>query len=59
VVRGEYLPSLPPSILAVLGSGGSGGSEVVAIHTASVWDYSLATGHSISGARQLSLTVER
>jgi hypothetical protein len=59
VVRGEYLPSLPPSVLAVLGAGSSGGGDVVPIHTAAVWDYSLATGHSVSGARQLSLDVER
>jgi len=59
VVGGEYLPSLPPSVLAVLGSGSSSGSEIVPIQTASVWDASIATGQSVSGARQLTLTVER
>ena len=34
-------------------------NAVVPIGRASVWDYSLHTGHAISGSRVLSVTVER
>ncbi len=55
IVGGEYMQSLPPSVLSVLGSGESG---IVPIRTASVWDYDLATPFALSGSRVLSLTVE-
>ena len=56
IVGGEYMQSLPPSVLSVLGSGESG---VVPIRTAAVWDYDLATPFALSGSRVLSVTVER
>ena len=58
IVRGEYLQSLPPSVLAVLG-GSEQGSGVVPLRTAAVWDYDLSTDYAVSGTRVLTLTVER
>jgi hypothetical protein len=58
IVGGEYLQSLPPSVLSVLG-GSSEHGAVVPIRTASVWEYDLPTDYAVSGTRVLSLTVER
>ncbi len=58
IVRGEYLPSLPPSVLSVLG-GPEQGVSVVPIRTAAVWDFEMPTEYAVSGARALTLTVER
>jgi hypothetical protein len=56
IVSGEYMQSLPPSVLSVLGSGEAG---VVPIRTAAVWDHDLPTTFAISGSRFLTLSVER
>ena len=40
IVGGEYLQSLPPSVLSVLG-GSEQGASVVPIRTAAVWDFDL------------------
>lgn len=56
IVGGEYMQSLPPSVLSVLGSGESG---IVPLRTAAVWDADVATDYSLSGSRLISLTVER
>jgi len=58
IVDGEYLPSLPPSVMQVLGSGRSTDS-IVPIATTAVWDQALRTKYAVSGSRLLSLTVER
>ncbi len=58
IVSGEYLQSLPPSVLTVL-RGAEGGRSVIPIRTASLWDYDLPTSYAVSGTRLLSLTVER
>jgi len=58
IVRGEYLQSLPPSVLAVLG-GSDEGTGVIPLRTASVWEFDLATEYAVTGSRALSLTVER
>jgi hypothetical protein len=58
IVGGEYLQSLPPSVMAVLGGSEQGG-HVVPIRTAAVWESELATDHAVSGSRLLSLAVER
>ncbi|MBI3931908.1 MAG: hypothetical protein HY317_00710 [Acidobacteria bacterium] len=58
IVAGEYMQSLPPSVLSVLGSPDQGGS-IIPIRTASVWDFDLPTDYAVSGSRTLSLTVER
>jgi SpoIVB peptidase S55 len=57
IVAGEYLPSLPESVLSVL-RGSDQGASVVPIGTTAVWTADLATDHAISGARRLTLTVE-
>ena len=56
IVGGEYMHSLPPSVLAVLGSGEPG---VVPLRTAAVWDADVATDYVLAGSRLVSLTVER
>jgi len=56
IVSGEYMQSLPPSVLSVLGSGEAG---VVPIRTASIWDYDLPTTYALTGSRFLTLNVER
>ena len=58
IVRGEYMQSLPPSVLSVLG-GSDQGTSVIALRTAAVWDFDLSTDYAVSGSRLLSLTVER
>jgi SpoIVB peptidase S55 len=58
IVRGEYMQSLPPSVLSVLG-GSEQGASVIPLRTAAVWDYDLTTDYAVSGSRVLSLTVER
>jgi hypothetical protein len=58
IVSGEYLPSLPPSALAVLGAGDPG-SGVAPIRTTAVWSFELPTTYAFSGSRVLNLTVER
>jgi hypothetical protein len=58
IVGGEYLQSLPPSVLSVLG-GSSENGAVVPIRTASVWEFDLPTDYAVSGTRVLSLNVER
>jgi hypothetical protein len=58
IVRGEYLQSLPPSVLSVLG-GSDEGTGVIPLRTASVWEFDLATDYAVTGSRALSLIVER
>jgi hypothetical protein len=58
IVGGEYLQSLPPSVLSVLG-GSERGGQVVPIRTAAVWESEIPTDYAISGSRLLALTVER
>jgi len=58
IVAGEYLQSLPPSVLKVLGASEPGG-QVVPIRTAAVWDATLPTEYVFSGYRVLPLTVGR
>jgi hypothetical protein len=58
IVGGEYLQSLPPSVMSVLGGSEQGG-HVVPIRTAAIWESELATDFAVSGSRLLSLTVER
>jgi hypothetical protein len=57
IVSGEYLQSLPPSVLSVLGA--EPGSGVVPLRSAAVWDNDLPTDYAISGSRLLTFTVER
>jgi hypothetical protein len=58
IVGGEYLQSLPPSVLGVLGGSEQAGN-VVPLRTASLWEFDLPTDYAVSGSRVLHLTVER
>jgi hypothetical protein len=58
IVRGEYMQSLPPSVLSVLG-GSDQGTSVIPLRTAAVWDFDLSTDYAVSGSRLLTLTIER
>ena len=58
IVSGEYLQSLPPSVLSVLATPEQAGN-VIPIRTASVWDFDLPTDYAVSGSRLLTVTVER
>jgi len=58
IVSGEYLQSLPPSVLSVLGAGDQG-SPVIPIRTTSVWDFDLPTRYAFTGSRSLTVTLER
>ena len=58
IVGGEYLPALPGSVLSVLQAPDQGAS-VVPLRTMPVWKAEKATDHAISGARRLSIQVER
>jgi len=58
IVSGEYLPSLPGSVLAVLGASEQG-TSVVPLRTASVWDFELPTDYAVSGSRLIQIAIER
>jgi hypothetical protein len=58
VVGGEYLPSLPGSVLAVLGSADQG-TSVVSLANAPVWTDQKPTDYAVSGSRQLTISVQR
>ncbi len=58
IVSGEYLPSLPSSVLSVLG-GSEQGAGVVPIRTAAVWDFELPVAYAVTGSRTLTINVER
>jgi hypothetical protein len=58
IVSGEYLPSLPASVLSVLGASEQGAS-VVPIRTAAVWDFELPVAYAVTGSRTLTVNVER
>jgi hypothetical protein len=58
IVSGEYLQSLPPSVLSVLGGSEEGGG-VIPIRTAALWELALPTEYAVTGSRTLALTVER
>ena len=56
VVNGELLSSLPPSVLAVLEADRSGGS-FNPLHSATLGEWEILTGHAVSGVRTLTVTV--
>jgi hypothetical protein len=57
VVSGEYMQSLPPSALAVLGAGDQG--RVTAVRLSSVWEVDVPTDYAFQGSRLLTLQVAR
>jgi hypothetical protein len=58
VVGGEYLPSLPGSVLSVLSSADQG-TSVVRLPASTVWKGEIATDRAVSGWRQIAVAVER
>ena len=56
VVNGEVMPSLPPSVLAIIeadrSTGGSGG-----LASATIGQWEIVTDHAVSGARTLTISV--
>jgi hypothetical protein len=56
IVNGELLPSLPPSVLAVLEADRSGGN-ISPLHSATLGEWEIVTSHVVSGARALSVPV--
>jgi len=56
VINGELLPSLPPSVLAVLEADRTG-SNVNTLNSATLGEWTLRTEHAISGMRTLTLQV--
>lgn len=58
VVGGQVLPSLPGSVLSVLGSPDQG-ANVVALAQAPVWEAEASTDHAVVGHRQIALRVQR
>jgi hypothetical protein len=55
-VNGEVLPSLPPSVLAVIEADRTSGA-VTAVNSATLGEWSLPTGQVISGQRTIQLPV--
>ena len=56
IVAGEYLSSLPPSIMNVLQADRSSASYIP-ISSSTLWEYEVATDYSVTGARTLEITV--
>lgn len=56
VVRGERLPALPPSVLAVHEAGRSGANSGP-LSAATLGEWALTTSHAVSGTRALTLNV--
>lgn len=56
IVSGERLPSLPPSVLAVLRSDRSGGS-FSPLYNATLGEWAVPTRNVVSGSRTLTLSV--
>ncbi len=56
VVRGERLPALPPSVLAVHEAGRAGASSTP-LSGATLGEWELSTSHAVSGTRALTVTV--
>ena len=57
VVKGETMPALPPSVLAVL-EGARSGSGLVRLQQATLGEWEIQTDHVVSGSRLLTITVE-
>ncbi len=57
VVKGESLSSLPASVLAVIESDRSSGNSSP-LHSALLGEWELPTGHAVTGARTLALSLK-
>jgi hypothetical protein len=56
IVAGEYLTSLPPSVMGVL-EGDDSSSGFTPLSTSTFWEHEIVTDYSVSGARILNLEV--
>jgi hypothetical protein len=56
IVAGEYLTSLPPSVLGVLEADDSS-SGFTPLGTSTFWEHEVKTDYSVSGSRMLNLEV--
>jgi hypothetical protein len=56
VVNGEVLPSLPPSVLAVLEADRNGGS-FNPLYTTTLGEWTITTPHAVAGVRTLTVPV--
>ena len=56
IVAGEYLTSLPPSVMGVL-EGDDSSSGFTPLGTSTFWEHEIVTDYSVSGARILNLEV--
>ncbi|MFB3854554.1 MAG: SpoIVB peptidase S55 domain-containing protein [Vicinamibacterales bacterium] len=57
VVGGEYLPSLPPSVLAVFEADRNGGN-FIPLRNATLGEWEIQVGHAVSGSRLLAIDVD-
>ena len=57
IVAGEYLSSLPPSVMNVLEADRSS-AGFIPIYASTLWEHELATDFSVSGSRVLELNVK-
>lgn len=58
IVEGEYMSSLPPSVLNVLETDESG-SGYTRLRNSILWEHELVTDYNVSGSRVLHLEVEK
>jgi hypothetical protein len=56
IVAGEYLSSLPPSVLNVLEADQSS-ANFIPVRTSTLWEHDLVTDFNVSGSRVLEITV--
>ena len=57
MVSGEYLSSLPPSVLAVIEADRSGG-QVTPLRNATLGEWDIPTEYAVSGSRLLTVSVD-
>jgi hypothetical protein len=58
VINGERLSALPPSVLGVLEGDRNNGS-FNPLHNATLGEWELATDHTVSGSKTLTITISQ
>ena len=59
IVAGEYLTSLPPSVIHVLQADGSSSSNFTPLQSSTFWEHEVVTQYSVSGSQTLYLEVNK
>lgn len=59
IVAGEYLTSLPPSVISVLQADGSSSSNFTPLQSSTLWEHEVVTEYSVSGSQTLYLKVNK